>query len=433
MQQTKKTFFQFVIPSVLSFVMSGVYTIVDGIFIGHSLGDLGLAAITLGYPVTALIQAVGTGIGLAGAIRYTILGTQGQRNEKIECFGSTILLMLLTSGLLTVIATLLLHPLLGLLGAEGTVLEPTAEYVRMIVLGTVFQVLSTGLVPFIRNMGGAIFSMVAMLSGFVANVVLDYLFVWLYAFGMAGAALASVIGQSVTAVLAVVYLFRKSAKFRIAKVSRLPGFFAEIFKVSFAPFGLTFSPNITLMLMNHALLIYGSEQSVAAYGCIGYITCIVLLLLQGVGDGCQPLLSKAYGENDVVDMQYTRRLADWTSGVIAAGCMALVYLSRHQMGVFFGVSDDSNLDVANYLPWFMAVMLFQAYTRVTASYLYAIEKSGLSYLLVFAEPMLLLLILQILPPMAGLIGVWLAVPLAQFATWLLAIAIRIRNDQKQTG
>ena len=98
-----KKFFSYVIPSILAFALSGVYTIVDGFFIGQSLGDTGLTAITLGYPISALIGAVGTGLGLSGAIRFTILNAQGETQKRQECFSGTTLLMLLTAGLLTAI------------------------------------------------------------------------------------------------------------------------------------------------------------------------------------------------------------------------------------------------------------------------------------------------------------------------------------------
>ena len=89
-----KKFFSYVIPSILAFALSGVYTIVDGFFIGQSLGDTGLTAITLGYPISALIGAVGTGLGLSGAIRFTILNAQGETQKRQECFSGTTLLFL---------------------------------------------------------------------------------------------------------------------------------------------------------------------------------------------------------------------------------------------------------------------------------------------------------------------------------------------------
>ena len=99
-------FFKFVVPSVLAFALSGVYTIVDGFFIGNSLGDAGLASITLGYPISAFVQAAGTGIGLSGAIRFTILRGQQKEEDAKRCLGSTVLLFALASMLLTGLALL---------------------------------------------------------------------------------------------------------------------------------------------------------------------------------------------------------------------------------------------------------------------------------------------------------------------------------------
>ena len=110
-----KKFFSYVIPSVLAFALSGVYTIVDGFFIGQSLGDMGLTAITLAYLVSALVGAIGTGLGLSGAIRFTILNAQGESKKRQECFSGTTLLMLIVAGLLTA-------PILHLLGARGDML-----------------------------------------------------------------------------------------------------------------------------------------------------------------------------------------------------------------------------------------------------------------------------------------------------------------------
>ena len=92
-----KKFISYVVPSVMAFALSGVYTIVDGFFIGHSMGDAGLAAITIGFPVCALIQSIGTGIGLSGAIRFTILGAQNEMRRQEECFSGVSVLMMLAS------------------------------------------------------------------------------------------------------------------------------------------------------------------------------------------------------------------------------------------------------------------------------------------------------------------------------------------------
>lgn len=423
-----KKFFSYVIPSILAFALSGVYTIVDGFFIGQSLGDTGLTAITLGYPISALIGAVGTGLGLSGAIRFTILNAQGETQKRQECFSGTTLLMLLTAGLLTAILFAFAQPILHLLGARGNMLMLCVMYAQVIALGAVFQLLATGFVPFIRNMGGATVAMIAMAFGFATNIALDYVFVWAMNWGMAGAAWATIIGQAVTMIVAVIFFLVKKSGFCLPELRELCRLWKNVLIVAISPFGLTFSSIITMLLINRFLLLYWDEQAVAVYGCIGYITAILYLLLQGVGDGSQPLISQYYGRDDQSSVQAVRKLAYLTAAAITAVCTISVYLARAKVGTLFGASTEANAGVIRYLPLFLATLLFLAFVRITTSYFYATENNGLSYLLVYAEPVCTLLMLLILPPMLKLTGVWLAEPVAQVITFVIAWAAKRRVD-----
>lgn len=192
-----KEFFHYIIPSMLAFALSGVYAIADGFFVGNALGDSALAAVNIAYPLTAFLQAVGTGIGMGGVIQYAIsVGTENHKRGR-QYFGMS-LIMLTVSGILLSILLLLSAPVvLRFFGASGTIGELAREYILYIAFGAIFQVLGTGLVPFIRNMGGAFSAMAAMIAGFLTNIFLDYLFVWHLPFGMMGAAVATVIGQAV--------------------------------------------------------------------------------------------------------------------------------------------------------------------------------------------------------------------------------------------
>ena len=388
----KKEYYSFVIPSILAFALGGVYSIVDGFFIGHCLGDPGLASVTIGYPLAVLIQAVGTGLGLAGAIRYTIWGAQDRKEEQKKCYTAALLLLILVSIVLTVIFLTQLYPILRFLGAEGDLLEMTAEYVRVLAIGTTLQLLATGLIPFIRNMGGTTYAMVSMILGFVVNIILDYVLVWHIPLGMSG----------------------------------------EMFRVAVAPFGMTISPTITLILMNRFLLLYGGEQAVAVYGCIDYVVAVIYLLLQGVGDGSQPVISEQYGEgNDAMATAY-RTMAYRTAGVITVVCMAGLYLTRGLIGVLFGASPETCLEVVKRLPLFLATLIFVAFIRVTTSYLYATEKVALSYVLVYTEPVLSLAACLLLPLKMGLDGVWVAIPCSQVLSGVIAFVIKQNTDRRLT-
>ena len=180
-----KPFAACVFPAVFAFALSGIYAIVDGFFVGRSIGDTGLSAINIAYPVTALIQAAGTGTGMGGAVMYSVRLAEKRDSEAENFMKGVFFYLALTGILLTVILFPLTDPLLSLMGADGELMKPGREYLSVIVLGSVFQVFGTGVVPLIRNQGKSVQAMYCMIGGFVTNIFLDYLFVWVLRLGMA--------------------------------------------------------------------------------------------------------------------------------------------------------------------------------------------------------------------------------------------------------
>lgn len=304
-----KSFFSYVIPSVIAFALSGVYAIADGFFIGNSLGDIGLSAINIAYPIGAFMQAVGTGIGMGGAVNYSIYSASGDKEKADSYAGGTGTILLIASVVLTAFLYIGLEPILILLGAEGDLLAFSKDYLRIIVLGAVFQIFSTGIVPLIRNYNGAAFAMASMTAGFSTNILLDYIFVWVLKWGVSGAAIATIIGQSVTMITGLAYLLVKKRPVFCFGITKVGSMFLQIVKIGLAPFGLTVTPNLSVILMNRYTIFYGGEQAVASYACIAYALTIVYMLLQGVGDGSQPLMSRCYGEGAVKELYGVRHLA----------------------------------------------------------------------------------------------------------------------------
>ena len=196
----KKRFYQYVLPSMLAFAFSGLYSIVDGLFVGKNIGDAGLSAINFAYPLVVLIQATGTGLGLGGAVEMAI--ATGQKNEKRKrlYLGNTLVLLLISCMVLTIVLGLGNSHILALFGAEGDSFHYAKEYLYWITLGATFQILANGLGPILRNFGHPMLVMVAMIGGFVTNIILDWLFIPILGLGMKGAAIATIIGQFTTMV-----------------------------------------------------------------------------------------------------------------------------------------------------------------------------------------------------------------------------------------
>ena len=427
-----KTFFRYVIPSVLSFALSGVYAIIDGLFVGNSIGDAGLSAINIAYPIVAVIQAAGTGIGMGGAICYAISKAEKREEAAREFSAGSMWVLTIASVLLTVLFFFFNGTILRALGASGELLTLGREYITAIALGAALQVLGTGSVPFIRNQGGSFYAMVCMIAGFLTNIFLDYLFVWVLELGTAGAAWATVIGQGATLLIALVYLLRKGQFTLRIPLAKLGEAAVSIIKTGIAPFGLAMSPNISLVIINRFSASYGGERAVATYACISYVICIIYLILQGVGDGCQPLISRYYGERDRIKLLAVRRSAYGAALLLSAAGCAILYLARGGLGALFGSSGAVNAEIAKVMPVFLAPVPFVAVLRITTASFYAAEKSGLSYLLTFMESLLMLVFMLILPPLfGGQIMVWWSTVFAQVLSAVLAWMLKRRVDRSE--
>lgn len=321
----------------------------DGFFVGNSIGDLGLSAVNIAYPIVAVIQALGT-----------------------------------------------------------------------------------GLVPFIRNQGGSFYAMISMTAGFVTNMILDYLFVWILEQGVSGAAWATVIGQGVTMGMAFIYFIRHRQFTLNIPFSKMGKVSASILKIGIAPFGLAMSPNISLIIINRFSVSYGGEAAIATYACIAYVICIVYLILQGVGDGSQPLLSQHYGEKNYGRLKSTRKLAYVFALFLSLiGCV-IMYLTKDSLGLLFGASDAVNAEIGQIMPVFLISVPFVAVLRITTASFYATEKSLFSYVLTFMEPVFMLVLMLILPPLfGGQVMIWWSTVWARILSAVLAVVLKRYVDRKE--
>ena len=190
-------YLKYILPTMLTFTLAGIYSIVDGIFVGHAVGDAGLAGINVAYPLVCLILSVGTGLGMGGGVISSIARGKGDDERARRVVGVTLFMLAAASIPILVIYTFAAEPLCAVLGGQGETLEQAVRYLKVIAIGAPFQVLVTGCTPLIRNRGQVAYAMAVQLLAGVVNVVLDYVFVMLWGRGTAGAAEATVVAQSV--------------------------------------------------------------------------------------------------------------------------------------------------------------------------------------------------------------------------------------------
>lgn len=426
----RRRFYSYVIPSLLAFMLAGMYAIVDGIFVGNAVGDAGLAAINVSYPVTALFIAVGTGIGMGGAVRYSICTGAGDKPQAKLNISATINLLIAFSIAYTVGVVYFIDEIIFLLGGRDELAAMCYEYLIIIAYTAFIPMFSTGFIPQVRNFGYAKIAMAAMITGFVTNIFLDWLFINIFRWGLTGAAAATVIGEFAAFAFALAYMIYKGdlyINFNIFKQLKL---YIPIIRISLAPFGLSMTPSIILIIINNYSGIYGGSTAIAVYACIAYIVCVIAMILQAVGEGAQPLFSHYFGGNKLSALYFTRYLAYKNALLFAFVGGAALYLLRDYVGPLFGASDFVSSEVSAVMPIFAIGLPCIAIVRVTTECFYATEFNKYSYILTYMEAILLLLFLQLVPPFFDQAGVWWSVFLSQFFAAVVALALKYRYDNK---
>ncbi len=415
----KKEYAKYVIPSVIAFILTGFYAIVDGFFVGRKLGDPGLAAINVAYPIFAIFQAIGTGIGMGGAIQFSL--TQDQK-KKMNIIFICNLLFLIASALILLIFSLSGEYLIKAQGGDARTNELGTKYLQVCVFGCILQVFSTGLVPLMRNYGGSLIAMIFMVSGCITNIILDYLFIWVLDYGVVGAAVATLAGQAVSVVLIFSFLaYKKVNFFKHIDKEAFKNIF-PILKSSISPIGNTYSPLFTLILLNLYTTRF-SQDALSCYSTIAYITFIIQSMLQGVGDGTQPLYSKYYGLGEFDSVKKLRRYSFITVIALSIFSMILISLLNNLLPKAFGNSPQVIEMFSKAIFFFIAGFMFLGITRCSISYFYAIDKRKEANFITYLEPFTLLIILALTSSILKLDGVWLAVPVTQFITACVSVTM----------
>lgn len=422
-------FYKYVLPSMFTMLLSGFYSIVDGLFVGNSIGNTALAAINIAYPIQVILNASAIGLGIGGAVALSYYSGKRDNELAAKSLGSTFTLLLGTGFVLSVLLFFLAPTLLHLLGAEGIVFEQAYDYIFVILLGGLLPVLGNGLNPLIRNVGKTIVATLCMSSGLVTNIILDYVLVFKFDMGLTGAALATIIAQGVVAISGLCFLYFTSLRHLkwhnfIPSISLLK----QILHTGLSPFGQTLIPCIVIVLTNWMCLIYGGNDAVTVFSVVSYVLASAQLLLQGIGDGIQPLLSYYHGKNQQAENHYLYKKAFFLSLISSITMCVLVFAFCRPLTSLFGVSQSIYQETRTALLITSLSFPFIAIARLTSAVFYATGKSKNSTFLIYLEPCLLLpALLVIFSSLFELTGVWVAYPAAQVILCVLALILQSPN------
>ena len=424
-KRINRQFMYYVIPSMIAMLFSGFYSIVDGLFVGNSIGNVGLAAINLVYPIQVVLNATATGVGIGGSVLVSIYRGEDMEHSAMQ----TIILLLIFGAILPVFFLGTKGIILNFLGAEGAIYKGADDYITTILIGGMLPVLGNGLNPIVRNQGKPIVATQNMVAGLVTNIVLDYVFIYKMNLGMFGAALATITAQGVVATMNVIYVVKLNHKnFKmdyilpnIAKIKR-------IMKIAVSPFGQTIVPSIIIILTNWKCIEYGGDGAVAIYSVISYVLACAQLLIQGIGDGVQPLFSYYFGANKEKELHYVYNKAFFLCSIFSVFLMVMTMVFSVQLAKYFNISPELMNETALALKTTAFAYIFFGITRVTSAYFYATNHTKFSNLLIYIEPIVIApAMLWIFTELFGLSGVWMAYPAIQVILSSISLVLKSPN------
>ena len=309
----------FTFASVISGLVGTLYNIVDQIFIGRYVGFIGNAATNVVFPLITFSNAVAimSGVGASAGFNLVLGRDSDNQSEAGKIVGSGVILMLGFGIILSLITLSMTEPLLKFFGATQENLPYALTYQKITACSLIFLILSVGGSAIIRADGSPNFALLSVSSGAVINILLDWLFMVSFKWGIAGAAWATFIGQSLSGLMTIYYIFCKfkSIPFKVSYLRFELEKIKLVCVLGMGPFVNHFSQTLVQILLNNALVIwgtvsvYGSEIPLACAGVAAKVSSITTAVVIGIAQGAQPIISFNYGAGRYLRARETGKLA----------------------------------------------------------------------------------------------------------------------------
>ena len=422
----------FALPCVISMLINSVYNIVDQIFIGQGVGYLGNAATNIIFPIVIMCNAIAGLIGNGCAANFSLRLGEGKKEEAAKSVASTITITIISSILISIILYVLLEVLVKAFGCTDNVFPYAIEYGEIILLGAPFMIIYSALSQIIRADGSPKYSMILLVVGAIINIILDPIFIMKFNMGVKGGAIATIIGQIVSCIMALLYIKRfKSIK--LNKKDFIPD--KSIFKV--LGYGLSsFITQMTVLalfvFMNNVMTKYGasskfgSDIPLSAYGIVSKLNSLFVASVLGISIGAQPIIGFNYGAGNYKRVKETLRKVLMVNFIIGIAFNLSYQLFPKFLIGLFGSSDNKlylefATDCLKIFLMFCALNAFEMTTSITVQSLGNIKKStAVSFI---RQIILFIPIALILTSKVGLYGALYAGPIADVICFIAVIFI----------
>lgn len=418
-------FIEYVSFGILSMIGVALFILADTYFIANGIGPTAIASLNVAIPVSNLLHGTGWLIGVGGSTLYSIQRGKGEHKQANRIFTFTIKFATITGVGLSILLYVFNAPLLRFFGASDTTFLMAQEYYLIHAFFGTFFILSNTFVSFVRNDNNPRLATIALLTGGFSNIVLDYIFIYIFGWGMAGASFATILSPAVTLAVLTIHLrypkrqlHFESAKFQASRI-------LNIISVGFSSFFNEISTAVVIVIFNSAMLTMIGDIGVASYGIVANINLIAILIFQGMGQGVQPLISRYYGMEN--DKNVNTLIKYSVLGVLAvAGVLMLINLSLSDfiVSLFNNTGHSQMQELATEgLHYFSLSFLATGFNIIVIYIMAALNKAGSSLIVSLSRGLILIpIVIMALSSWFGITGVWSTMLVVELLTVILSVS-----------
>ena len=428
-----KLLMQYAVPAIIAMTASSLYNMVDSIFIGHGVGTMALSALALTFPLMNLRAAFGALVGVGAATLISVKLGQKDYDTAQRVLGNVFVLNILLGLAFTVIVFPFLNPILYFFGGSDETVEYARQFMEIILLGNVVTHLYLGLNAVLRASGHPKQAMYATIATVAINTILAPIFIFMFDWGIRGAAIATVSAQ-VIALLWQLKQFNNANEllhFRrgIFRLKRKIVF--DSLAIGMSPFLMNLAACLIVILINQGLKKYGGDLAIGAFGIVNRLVFIVVMIVMGLNQGMQPIAGYNFGAKLYDRVNKVLKLTIiYATCVTTFGFLVGMLAPNLVVGIF---TSDAELTELSATGLRITVMFFPiiGFQMVTSNFFQSIGMAGKAIFLSLTRQMLILLpCLLILPHFFGVAGVWYSMPVSDLLASLIALVMLVYQFRK---
>ena len=430
---TYQKLFRFVLPSIVMMLFTSVYSIVDGLFVSNFVGKTAFAAVNLSMPLFGALSAIGFMIGTGGsAIAAKTLGEQ--KTDLANQYFSMLVYVLIGGGTaVSLLAQLVVRPVSILMGAEGMLLEYCVLYCRIMLISLPCFMMQCAFQSFFVAAEKPKLGLCVSIGSGVINMVFDFIFIVVFDWGIAGAAVATALGEFFGGLFPIVYFAREnSSLLRLTRSKLFPKILLKACANGSSELLSSLSSSLVGTLYNLQLLRFAGENGVAAYGAIMYVNFIFAAIFLGYSMGCAPLISFNYGAENHDELKNLFRKSIRTILCCSAVLVCLAQLLAMPLSSVFVGYDEDLLAMTCHGFRICAMSFLMCGINIFGSSFFTALNNGLLSALISVLRTLVFQVAMILtlPLLLGLTGIWISGLTAEALTMVITIACLILNRKK---